>query len=587
MKRLLQLISLFFLFFSFCVILPVFNKIYADDCKVLAPSFVTYGDSFDISVHLTAGKTGSLSSGKITFRGQKTNNTPASKSIDVEHHITANEEGTAHVDTKSDNLRPVDNSQEEVYTITATLEYGTLGNSLSELVHLSKPAKIYTTCQTDVTVKPSSASQDIIPLPTLSPDQQGINYTITAHQVNGNTYDVVDPTDLTHQVNGDTSYVTLRFDGLIPKNDYDICLRTDQDSCLKQNSYAQSIKNNKEGKTAGDDGILTIEPLCNNGDGNDLQVVNSDPIGCKNNYFNEGQTYSVGLYNDGGSVSVASFYVYHVFPFVTLAAPNGNIDISAIADNSSHIDSKNINPIINNPIVINIKNTIKSGGDNRNNYYFKLESSSKPKCLSLTGATGQQGSNSTTFSYSDFANGSSGLGVPAGNYTLNISEQVNESGWTSDNCAGGFVYYSIPISVDTSGKATVNVTQIQKDPNNEETLDQTDDNILPPPCLSPSPLVGSENCDQLDTALGPIDTSPLQLMGSLMTFILSISGAIILLQLIYAGYQILLSRGDKEKVMAARQRITSSIIGFVFIVLSLVILQIIGVNILHIPGFNP
>jgi len=45
------------------------------------------------------------------------------------------------------------------------------------------------------------------------------------------------------------------------------------------------------------------------------------------------------------------------------------------------------------------------------------------------------------------------------------------------------------------------------------------------------------------------------------------------------------SQGDQEKIKAARERITSAIIGFLFLVFSLVLLEIIGVNILRIPGF--
>ena len=48
----------------------------------------------------------------------------------------------------------------------------------------------------------------------------------------------------------------------------------------------------------------------------------------------------------------------------------------------------------------------------------------------------------------------------------------------------------------------------------------------------------------------------------------------------------MISRGDKEKLQAARETITAAIVGLLFIVLSIVILEIIGVDILKIPGFS-
>ena len=48
----------------------------------------------------------------------------------------------------------------------------------------------------------------------------------------------------------------------------------------------------------------------------------------------------------------------------------------------------------------------------------------------------------------------------------------------------------------------------------------------------------------------------------------------------------MVSRGDKEKLAGARETLTSAIVGLLFIVLSIVILEIIGVDILRIPGFS-
>jgi hypothetical protein len=48
----------------------------------------------------------------------------------------------------------------------------------------------------------------------------------------------------------------------------------------------------------------------------------------------------------------------------------------------------------------------------------------------------------------------------------------------------------------------------------------------------------------------------------------------------------MISQGNPEQVKGAREQLTAAIIGLLFIIFSLVILQIIGVNILKIPGFG-
>jgi hypothetical protein len=93
-------------------------------------------------------------------------------------------------------------------------------------------------------------------------------------------------------------------------------------------------------------------------------------------------------------------------------------------------------------------------------------------------------------------------------------------------------------------------------------------------------------CRSVFTSLGfPLSTDPEGFVKSIFSFLLSISGGILLLIIIFSGYQLMTSHGDPEKTKAARERITSAIVGFLFLVFSFVILQVIGVDILRIPGF--
>lgn len=111
-----------------------------------------------------------------------------------------------------------------------------------------------------------------------------------------------------------------------------------------------------------------------------------------------------------------------------------------------------------------------------------------------------------------------------------------------------------------------------------------------PPCpdefISRGPNNEFIGCSALFTGLGiPISTNPTEFISDIFAFLLSISGGILLLLIIFSGYQFMTSQGNPEKIQAARERLISAIAGFLFLVLSLVILEVIGVDILRIPGF--
>lgn len=100
------------------------------------------------------------------------------------------------------------------------------------------------------------------------------------------------------------------------------------------------------------------------------------------------------------------------------------------------------------------------------------------------------------------------------------------------------------------------------------------------------PADKSFKCATVDTAIGSVQTDPVQLVKQLFGILLSLAGGIALILIIYSGYQIMVSQGNPEKLQGARETLTSAIVGLVFLIFSLVILQIIGVDILRIPGFS-
>jgi hypothetical protein len=67
---------------------------------------------------------------------------------------------------------------------------------------------------------------------------------------------------------------------------------------------------------------------------------------------------------------------------------------------------------------------------------------------------------------------------------------------------------------------------------------------------------------------------------------LGLAGGIALLMIIAAGFLLTTSQNDPKKVTEAKELVTSAVIGLLFIVFSVTILQFIGVTILRIPGFG-
>lgn len=66
------------------------------------------------------------------------------------------------------------------------------------------------------------------------------------------------------------------------------------------------------------------------------------------------------------------------------------------------------------------------------------------------------------------------------------------------------------------------------------------------------------------------------LINTLMKFLIPLAGIILLLVLIWGGYDFMMSGGNPEKVKSAKAKITTGIIGFVLLVLAYLIVRIIS-----------
>lgn len=110
----------------------------------------------------------------------------------------------------------------------------------------------------------------------------------------------------------------------------------------------------------------------------------------------------------------------------------------------------------------------------------------------------------------------------------------------------------------------------------------------PPPAPAPPCAVNNEKgpCPELNTAFGKLSTKPEQFIGRIFAVILSASGAIALILMMRAGYKILMSKGKPETIQEGRDQLTSAIVGLMFVIFAFVFLELIGVDILRIPGFG-
>lgn len=91
--------------------------------------------------------------------------------------------------------------------------------------------------------------------------------------------------------------------------------------------------------------------------------------------------------------------------------------------------------------------------------------------------------------------------------------------------------------------------------------------------------------DRVWTAIGCLPTNTMELVSSLIGFLMGLAGLFFVIQIVISGAQIIFANGDSSAIATAKKRLTNSIIAILFIIFSVTILQIIGVQILRLPGF--
>ena len=88
------------------------------------------------------------------------------------------------------------------------------------------------------------------------------------------------------------------------------------------------------------------------------------------------------------------------------------------------------------------------------------------------------------------------------------------------------------------------------------------------------------------TAIGCIKRDPKVIIRSVINLGLGIGGGIALVTFLAAGFIFSTSQGSPERVKNAKEMMTSSVIGLLFVIFSVAMLQFIGWSVLKIPGFG-
>lgn len=88
------------------------------------------------------------------------------------------------------------------------------------------------------------------------------------------------------------------------------------------------------------------------------------------------------------------------------------------------------------------------------------------------------------------------------------------------------------------------------------------------------------------TAVGCIGADSESIVTRLVRIGIGLAGGIALLMILAGAFLFTTSQGEPKRASQAKELITSAIMGLVFIIFSVTLLQFIGVEILHIPGFG-
>lgn len=89
----------------------------------------------------------------------------------------------------------------------------------------------------------------------------------------------------------------------------------------------------------------------------------------------------------------------------------------------------------------------------------------------------------------------------------------------------------------------------------------------------------------IKTAIGCVPTNPIEFGRTLIRFSIGIGGGIALLMMIIASFQMITSAGNADRLKAGQERFKNAVIGLLFIIFSVLLMRLIGIDILGLGKF--
>ncbi|MBI2596655.1 hypothetical protein HYW41_00680 [Candidatus Daviesbacteria bacterium] len=108
-----------------------------------------------------------------------------------------------------------------------------------------------------------------------------------------------------------------------------------------------------------------------------------------------------------------------------------------------------------------------------------------------------------------------------------------------------------------------------------------------PTCTLGGGIPCPDGSNGFSTAIGCIHTNPVEFAKDILKFAIGIGGGLAFLMMLLGAYQMLTSQGNPDILKAGQERLTSAVIGLLFVIFAVLFLQIIGVGILGLPDFKP
>ncbi|MBI2031608.1 MAG: hypothetical protein HYT08_03235 [Candidatus Levybacteria bacterium] len=363
-------------------------------------------------------------------------------------------------------------------------------------------------------------------------------------------------------VTENTKTVQILFSNLQPSTDYSACLGAACLALIQGDQSFDSIEGDlfKDGvsieETVGStdsQGNMTVN-VCADGK-NKLKKISTNSDCSNEDYFWGMHAYALVIAKKGtknpNDLIPAWFYVSRYYPQVIVAP---------------------VKPKPGEEITVTINGTRRPHDrKDRNRYLIGMMRFGSSKLGFLDGV--------------DIVSGKTSISIPGkeeGDYIITVSDFDVFNGFELPD----LLYYSIKIHVRKDLKKN-NGIEIIADPSGIDVPGgRKDKPVPPPPCATNFRADLDDTCPKVKTAVGEIETKPANFVKSVFGVVLGLAGGLALLLIIYSGFQLIESRGNPEKLETAREQFISAIIGLLFIIFALVVIQIIGVDILNLPGFG-